>query len=180
MTLHRNSVLVGAAAVVLLGVLGTAAAIGLGLFNVSADRAEAAPVCALKVWARERSIAVRAHGTTVPALTPEMSRAGADEYVEMCVSCHLAPGLSENEMRPGLNPRPPVIAALPAGNPARQFWIVKHGIKMTGMPAWGKTHSDEEIWTIVAFLQELPKLSAAEYQAIAAGAAGHHDHDADH
>jgi mono/diheme cytochrome c family protein len=80
-------------------------------------------------------------------------------------------------MRPGLNPKPPILALLPPGSPAEEFWIVKHGIKMTGMPAWGVTHSDAEIWNIVAFLQKLPSLSPVQYRAIVASAAGHHDRD---
>jgi mono/diheme cytochrome c family protein len=95
----------------------------------------------------------------------------------MCTGCHLAPGLPENEMRPGLNPKPPLLAHGAPGDPAEEFWIVKHGIKMTAMPAWGRTHSDAEMWNIVAFLQLLPKLSPQQYRALVAKAAGHHQHE---
>jgi mono/diheme cytochrome c family protein len=105
---------------------------------------------------------------------------GASDYDAMCTGCHLAPGMAENEMRPGLNPKPPQLATLPRGDAAEQFWIIKHGIDMTGMPAWGKTHSDAEIWNMVAFLQKLPTLSPAQYRALVASSAGHHDHDHDH
>jgi mono/diheme cytochrome c family protein len=85
--------------------------------------------------------------------------------------------MAENEMRPGMNPRPPVLWREPADEPAEQFWVIKHGIKMTGMPAWGVTHSDQEIWNMVAFLQILPSLSPQRYRALTMEAAGHHDHD---
>ena len=50
----------------------------------------------------------------------------------------------------------------------RQFWVIKHGIKASGMPAWGKTHDDQRIWAMVAFLQKLPEISPAQYQILTA------------
>ena len=80
-------------------------------------------------------------------------------------------------MRPGLYPKPPNLSEIPALPPAVQFWIIKHGIKMSGMSAWGKTHSDDEIWNMVALLQKLPKLTPGEYKMLVGISAGHHDHD---
>jgi ketosteroid isomerase-like protein len=89
--------------------------------------------------------------------------------------------MPDNEMRPGMNPKPPALAAIPRETPAEQFWIIKHGLKMTAMPAWGTTHSDEEIWNMVAFLQKLPTMTPEQYQALThdsdAGAKDHHHHD---
>ena len=96
----------------------------------------------------------------------QMIAEGAEHYAAMCTGCHLAPGMHENEMRPGLNPKPPILASLPSQDPREQFWIVKHGLKMTAMPAWGATHTDEEIWNIVAFLQKLPGMSPTRYRAL--------------
>jgi len=42
--------------------------------------------------------------------------------------------------------------------------IIKRGIKMSGMPAWGPTHSEEELWALVAFLKLLPTMSTAQYR----------------
>ena len=50
----------------------------------------------------------------------------------------------------------------------RQFWIIKHGIKASGMPAWGPTHDDDRIWAMVAFLQKLPELNQEQYQILTA------------
>ena len=62
-------------------------------------------------------------------------------------------------------------------NPAELFWVTKHGIKMTGMPAWGATHDDEALWPVVALMTELPHLDAARYRALlaSAGDMGHHE-----
>ena len=55
------------------------------------------------------------------------------------------------------------------------FWIVQNGIRMTGMPAFGPTHKDEEIWKIVAFLRHLPALTPEEEKALSPGPRAQHD-----
>ena len=154
-----------------------ALAMASGVYDFAADVPHTALVTKLVGFARERSIEVRAGKVDVPPLgNPAMIREGAEHYDAMCVSCHLAPGMRENEMRPGINPKPPLLGAIPPENPAEQFWIVKHGLKMTGMPAWGITHSDQEIWNIVAFLQKLPGMPAQQYRALTQNAHAHHEH----
>jgi mono/diheme cytochrome c family protein len=149
-----------------------------GAYNVGADAPHTAIVRALIGYARERSIEVRASDVAVPRLDdPKMIADGASDYDAMCTGCHLAPGMAENEMRPGLNPKPPLLAQGRAGHAAEQFWVIKHGIKLTAMPAWGVTHSDAEIWNMVAFLQKLPALSPAQYHALVAQSGDHHAHD---
>lgn len=49
------------------------------------------------------------------------------------------------------------------------FWIVKHGVKFTGMPAWPAQNRDDEIWSMVAFLEALPEMDASTYRALAFG-----------
>ena len=64
---------------------------------------------------------------------------------------------------------------------ARLHWVVQNGIKMTGMPSFGVSHTDPEIWAIVAFLEKMPKMTPQEYQALAqaAEASGEeHHHEA--
>jgi ketosteroid isomerase-like protein len=61
---------------------------------------------------------------------------------------------------------PPDLTTLANDDPKRSFWIIKHGIKMSAMPAWGKTHTDEQIWNMVAFLQKLPGMTPAQYAAL--------------
>jgi mono/diheme cytochrome c family protein len=149
-----------------------------GSYNVAADEAHWAVTSGLLEEVRERSIKTRASGIPVPDLTSEESIAtGASHYAEMCVECHLAPGVADTELRRGLNPEPPELTLMHELDPAEAFWVIKHGVKMSGMPAWGRTHDDETIWAMVAFLQRLPGLSADEFEGIAT-AGGDHDHDA--
>ena len=150
----------------------------LGFYNIGADAPHLSVTRAVIGYVRDRSIAVRARDAAVPSLAGTQQIVdGASDYDAMCTSCHLAPGMTENEMRPGLYPKPPRLAEIPAAPPAVQFWVIKHGIKMSGMSAWGKTHSDEEIWNMVAFLQKLPKLTPGEYHMLVGIGVGHHPHD---
>lgn len=101
---------------------------------------------------------------------------GAEHYSAMCSGCHLAPGINDTEIRAGLYPLPPNLATSKRP-PAEQFWIIKHGIKMSGMPAWGKTHDDEAIWGLVAFLRQLPDLNVTEYATLTGSSEeAKHDH----
>jgi hypothetical protein len=97
-----------------------------------------------------------------------MLRHGFDEYREMCVACHGAPGVERGALGKGINPEPPDLAKESAEWSDRElFWITKHGIKMAGMPAFGITHSDEELWGIVAFVRRLESMSPEEYRRLA-------------
>lgn len=129
---------------------------------------------------RDRSVAARTENIVVPKLDDESRVAeGAEHYGAMCSGCHLAPGKRDSEIRPGLYPKPPVLAEVRDLDPREAFWIIKHGIKMSGMPAWGTTHSDEAIWNIVAFLEKLPDMTPERYRALAGDHAGEaHDHGA--
>jgi Cytochrome C oxidase, cbb3-type, subunit III len=125
------------------------------------------PVFWFMQTARYRSIV--SHATdAVPADLSNPNRIASDawQYDEMCSSCHLAPGMQRTEISQGLYPRAPELRRGSQLTPAEQFWVLKHGIKMTGMPAWGVTHDDNVLWDVVAFLHKLPELSADEYQAL--------------
>lgn len=173
--MRLGSAIAGAIVLIVIVVVVLIVVAATGVYDVSADRPHG-PLGRVIAYVRERSIDVRAENIKVPPLDkPQMIAEGAGHYDAMCTGCHLAPGMRDNEMRPGMNPRPPKLAAFGPGDPKEQFWIVKHGIRMTGMPAWGVTHSDGEIWNIVAFLQKLPKLSPEQYRALVKQAGGHHD-----
>ena len=92
-------------------------------------------------------------------------RHGFEHFRETCVACHGAPGVPPAEMGRGLRPEPPPLAeAARHWSTAELFWIVKHGVKTTGMPAWSPTHDDEELWSIVAFVERLPTMSPDDYR----------------
>jgi mono/diheme cytochrome c family protein len=91
---------------------------------------------------------------------------GFGHYNEMCVICHGAPGIEPSEMTKGLYPEPPRFYKsddMPETDEA--FWIIKYGIKLTSMPAFAPTHTDNNIWAITAFmLNKMNKMSPSEYQ----------------
>jgi len=152
-------------------------AIYAGLYNIAADVPHTQPVYWLLDTIRHRSVVTRARDIVVPNDLDDANRIskGAGQYAEMCSGCHLAPGMKRTEISQGLYPRAPELRRGTDLTPAEQFWIVKHGLKMTGMPAWGVTHNDTLIWDMVAFIQKLPTLDAAQYQAIVKSAPEDHD-----
>jgi len=149
----------------------------VGAYDIGADSPHTRPVYWLIEQLRDRSIAVRARNVGVPANLMDVKRlqSGAGLYTEMCSGCHLAPGLEKSEISQGLYPKAPELFREPQRSPREQFWIIKHGVKLTAMPAWGKTHSDELIWDMVAFVRQLPKMTPAQYQAALASAPEDHD-----
>jgi len=166
--------------IVIVSIIGAALAallISAGVFNVAGDQPHTKPVAWLMQMARDRSIAVRATGIIVPADLDNAKRikAGAAEYGEMCAMCHLGPGVERSEISQGLYPPAPELAHDHRLSTTEQFWIVKHGIKMTAMPAWGVTHDDEILWDVVAFLQKLPGFTPDQYRALTRNAAEEHE-----
>jgi mono/diheme cytochrome c family protein len=149
----------------------------VGAYDIGADSPHTRPVYWLIEQLRDRSIAVRARNVGVPANLADVKRlqSGAGLYTEMCSGCHLAPGLEKSEISQGLYPKAPELFREPQRSAKEQFWIIKHGVKLTAMPAWGKTHSDELIWDMVAFVRQLPKMTPAQYQAALASAPEDHD-----
>lgn len=138
-----------------------------GAYNVAADDPHWDLTSRALAWSRDRAIAVRSGDVVAPDLTdPGLIALGAEHYAAMCEGCHLTPGARDNELRRGLYPKPPDLSKSRTRQAGETFWIVKHGIKMSGMPAWGVTHDDESIWGLVAFLQQLPTLDAEAYQAL--------------
>ena len=145
------------------------------------------------VTTRERSIESRAEKIQVPDLGgPSRLAEGLEHYHGMCAGCHGAPGLEPSEIGRGLNPTPPNLVRheFEGEEAAEAFWVIQNGIRMTGMPAFGPTHTDEQIWDLVAFLRRMPELSPKQYaQMVAEAAAGgehaaephdHHDGGGEH
>jgi mono/diheme cytochrome c family protein len=152
----------------LVAISAASLAIYAGAYDVAADIPHTQPVYWLLQTVRQQSIAARATEVAVPADLAEPKRvaSGAAQYDEMCSSCHLAPGMKRTEISQGLYPRAPELRRGSSLSTAEEFWVVKHGIKLTGMPAWGVTHDDKLLWDVVAFLRKLPELNADQYQAL--------------
>ena len=88
-------------------------------------------------------------------------------FHETCRLCHGAPGYDRAEFAEGLYPSPPQLDSdgiRTEVTNAELFWIIQNGLKMTGMPAFGNTHTDRQIWSIAAFVRQLPKLDPAAYE----------------
>lgn len=176
--MKRGGIALAAAAiagfVLLLGV-GAFVFISTGAYSVAATEPHTAFTRWLLNTTQKRSVAVRADD--VPAQPPvdsAMVRQGFEEYREMCVACHGAPGVERGTLGKGINPKPPDLAEEAAEWSDRElFWITKHGIKLAGMPAFGVTHSDNELWGIVAFLRRLESMSPDEYRRLATEAPTH-------
>ncbi len=170
--------LLGVIVLIAVGAIGFAHS---GIYDVSASASHSGPVSWLLSTTSHASIKRRAGAVDVPDLTDEsLVRAGVNDFDTMCAGCHGAPGRVPEAVGQGLNPPAPDLAESAAHmSSAELFWVTKHGIKMTGMPAWGATHDDDALWPVVAFMSSLPDLDAEGYQALLASAQGMGHHAAD-
>jgi mono/diheme cytochrome c family protein len=104
-------------------------------------------------------------------VTDAMLRTGAVHYRAMCVVCHGAPGAERGEFGQGLEPEPPDLSHTAREmSEAEIFWVLEHGIRHTGMPAFGATHGEEELQAITAFVTRLDGMSPEEYRRLAGAA----------
>lgn len=169
MSFIKSSLILGGAGLVI-----GAGTIYFGLLNPGADEPHSPMMYKLIETARDRAIAVRAEKITVPALNDvDKIKQGAGNYAAMCTGCHLAPGIESTEMHKILYPAPPDLSKLGASDPARAFWVIKHGIKASGMAAWGTNMKDDHIWNMVAFVQQMPKMTPEQYRTMVAESGGH-------
>jgi len=158
--------------------LGMGSYLGYGLYDVSADTKH----WGITEWVlgsvRDRSITTASSDIKVPTNLADQNYyvQAAGNYQEMCSGCHLAPGIRETELSQGLYPQPPDFTANKPDDPIRTFWVIKHGLKMTGMPAWGVSHSDEDIWQLVAFTQQLKGIEQRDYLEMVSQYSGRHTH----
>lgn len=178
---QRLALLGGALAVMLIAAGAWLGFVYSGFYNVAATE-EHSP---LVEWAletiSERSVQHRAGELPAPLPTDSATLVHAFEHYRlMCEVCHGGVGVERSEIARGLSPRPPRLArAASDWTDAELFWIVKHGIKATGMPAFGPTHDDASLLQIVAIVRMLPDMTEAEYDArIAATEAGSQGHSA--
>jgi cytochrome c oxidase subunit 1 len=141
-----------------------------GGYNISATSGHTTVVSSILELTKRNSVYWRANSELPDDLAdPAMIRRGAGHFEDGCRLCHAIPGNSIDPISEAMVPQPPPIAdAVRDWSPQELFQIVKHGIKMTGMPAWPAQHRDDEIWSMVAFLQKVPNLNASDYEQIIA------------
>ncbi|WP_168210425.1 c-type cytochrome [Persicimonas caeni] len=171
--------LITAVALLVAGALFALAFIYSGLFPIAANDANSA----FKEWVfgttMEEAVADRADEVEVPAnlVTDERVAKGVAHYDSMCVMCHGAPGKERATFAEHMTPEPPEMThAAEEWSAAAVFWITKHGIEMSGMPAWAPDHSTEDLWSVVAAVSQFPEMSPERYAELAKQ--GGHDQQA--
>lgn len=139
-----------------------------GVYNIAATKPHWEITLYFVETLRDRSIAIRIDDIRVPDLDdPKFREQAFSHYHEMCRFCHGAPAYPAVEFAKGLYPVPPEMTS---GNiqklrsEAEIYWIMKHGIKMTGMPAFGPTHGENELWGITALVKEMPRMDPDHYR----------------
>ncbi len=138
-----------------------------GSYPVGASSPDPAGIGWILGESMERGVRAGAKGLQPPDLTPAGVREGGSHFKAMCQTCHGGPGVEPDEFASGMNPRPPDLAKAEADwTEAEIFWIAKNGVKMSGMPAFGLTDDDDELWKVAAFVKTLPKVSESDYATI--------------
>ena len=158
-----------------IGVLAIVIAVGAavfffgGFFNIAASEEDPDIVNWALIKVRMASISRHARDASPVNLEdPSVVRAGAQAFAARgCSNCHGAPGVNWQKFSEGLEPDPPDLKdVVKEREPAQLFWVVKHGIKMTGMPSFGKIGAeDKEVWSIVAFIKKLPTVTEEDFKA---------------
>ncbi len=122
-------------------------------------------------FAMRNAVQIRALTVKQPELEgPALILKGAGHYATGCAPCHGAPGQSRSLVVRNITPEPPFLPSkIEKWTPEQLFWIVKHGVKYTAMPAWPSRKRDDEVWAMVAFLKTLPELSPADYRELTYG-----------
>lgn len=158
---------------VVLALLGTGALVfvAAGLVPIAASDGHWAATRAVLQFTMRSSVRTRTLGLKAPPLDdPALVLKGAGHYAASCMPCHGGPGVPRELVVRHMTPKPPY---LPRGTgtlrDAELFWIVKHGIKYTAMPAWPAQQRDDEVWAMVAFLRALPDMTPARFRDLAHG-----------
>lgn len=157
--------LVAAVAGVPLAALAALLFVKSGIYDVGAAKRHSQ----LTEWLTHETMiySVRSHASSVvapPYFTAAQVRAGFCQYEAHCVACHGAAAVAREQWVSGMEPSPPYLLDAPARfTPGQLFWIAKNGIKMTGMPAWGGSMSDAQIWAVVAWIDASTSLPPQTY-----------------
>jgi mono/diheme cytochrome c family protein len=156
-------------------VLSVALFVRSGLYDVAADRSHTQVVYTLLETALRYSVQREARGIEEPVLmSPQLVTRGALCFREHCVACHGAPGVAPGPAGLAMQPLPgPLVDAAQRWRARELVWLTRHGIRMSGMPAWGQRLDDDDIWALAAFMLQLPMLSSADYARLSAALPGH-------
>lgn len=161
--------LVAAGVLILAGIFGGLFVMISGIVPIKASSGHWPLTAALLDFAKRRSVNTHTLGVKVPALDDQrLVLRGAGHYDFACEPCHGSPAVQQPRIATAMTPKPPDLrAAVLSMGPEDLFYIVKHGIKFTGMPAWPTQQRDDEVWAVVAFLRQLPGLQPSRYDFLA-------------
>lgn len=160
------------AAAALAGIALVALVLASGFYSFAASQADPAGLDTIIHSAFMRSTEHHAGGVRTSAAfgTAADVAKGAGYFGTACAHCHGGPGLGQNPIVLSMRPRPQYLpAVLGQFDDQALFRIVKHGVKMSGMPAFPVQDRDDEVWSVVSFLRALPTLTTAQYRALAYG-----------
>jgi mono/diheme cytochrome c family protein len=175
----RGTLNKGQAMKVLMTVIGTLVVLGvLGLlfvFSGMYDISAVTPHHPLTLWVLDKTLdnSVKHHAKAIQPPAPvndsSVVAGGFRRFDQMCAGCHGAPGIQRRGSSKTYPAAPPLAAVAEDWTPAELFWIIRNGIKMSGMPAYGSNdRPDDDLWSIVAFVQKLPDITPEKYQALRA------------
>ncbi|MDX1541465.1 MAG: c-type cytochrome [Geminicoccaceae bacterium] len=158
------------AVIVLAGLLGLGVAFS-GVVPIAASSGHWAITYWFLHTVMRRSVAFHAPEEPPPPLgDPALIHRGAGHFATGCAPCHGAPGEERSPVVREMTPEPPYLPPkIPTWEPNELFWIVRHGVKYSGMPAWPALHRKDEVWAVTAFLLSLPELDEAGYRELALG-----------
>jgi len=150
-----KKILLGAFLVILATSVAALVILRLGLVPVSADGSHSRLESRIMPAVLHAAIARQAPSITLPAMGEEARQSGLHTYKSTCATCHGSLNGKPSEYGQAFYPAAPTFSGrLPAYKDTELFWVIKHGIRNTGMPAWGGVLSDEEIWQVVAVLKQ--------------------------
>lgn len=168
-----GTVIATLAGAALAGLVGAAAFIRAGWYDVSATGQHWQASFTMLEVAMRYSVRHHARHIIAPPLTRALVLRGAVVYREQCVQCHGAPGIAPQAIGLGMQPLPgPLVHMMRRWQPKEIYWIVSNGIKMSGMPAWRYRLSTEDMWAVTALVAQLPALSPQDFAALYAASSG--------
>jgi mono/diheme cytochrome c family protein len=175
MLTNRQRLIVKTAVLTLLAAGVTAGAAGLavlygGWYNIGATAQHFPFVYTVLEEGMKQSVRNHAEDVKVPRLGgAEQLALGARVYRDKCLQCHGGPGVAQSTIGMSMQPIPgPLVDATQRWDPNELYWVTKHGIKMSGMPAWEYHLHEDEIWAVVAFVTVLPSMDARAFKAATA------------
>lgn len=157
----------------LLGMVGAVLVAVSGVLNLAASRPHPQGWASFLHFAFQRSVAFHSRNLDPPPeiRTATLIEKGATHYDRVCSNCHGAPGMGQNPIALSMRPQPQyLMGSLKDYTPSELFWIVKHGVKYSAMPAWPAGDRDDEVWAMVAFLGAMKNMNYAQYRDITLGA----------